>query len=72
MNAKNKATELYTAGLIIAKHYTFPHAEHGLAKDIALQSIKQAKDFANANLKGWLDSDVLSFWDEVEKEVRAM
>lgn len=72
MTIENKAKELYTEGLKIAKHYTFPHAEHGLAKEIALQSIKQAKDFANDNLKGWVDSDILSFWNQVEKEVRSM
>lgn len=72
MIAQHKAKQLYNEGLVIAKHYTFPHAEHGLAKEIALHSIKVAKEHADSNLKGWLDADVLAFLESVEQEIKNM
>ncbi|CAB5223876.1 hypothetical protein UFOVP386_8 [uncultured Caudovirales phage] len=69
MNAKEKKEELLNKALLIAQHYTFPHAEYGLAKEISLLIVKESRNYCDLHLKGWLDSDINSFWDEVEKEL---
>lgn len=72
MTAKETALKLYNEGLKIAQHYTFPHAEHTLAKDIAIASIRTAVQYADENLQGWCDADVILFWTEVEQHVKSM
>ena len=71
MNPKDKANELIEQHLKLMLRGDFPSDFfRNQARLHALVSVDQAFESMNKCLKGWLDSDVLAYWEEVKKQLQ--
>ena len=66
MTAKEKAKEL------VDKYYIFNHIGNKHAVKCALIAVDEILIFIDKQMQGWLDADIVSYWQEVKQEIEKL